>query len=198
MENYRMGCSGNRPYNRTCGMNMPQPSNRNMNSSECSVRNTTGCSCTIPGVKEKKHEMFSHLPVSGTCNGICSLPEVYRKFPTAVCIKCRNHFPTVMQTILWKERYSKMKTDCSQKQLLNRIDQVSFAVNDMTLYLDTHPCDEKALTYCHELVQERKKLLKEYAEAYGPLIIDITDQTGESIWKWMEQPFPWEKEGACR
>lgn len=91
-----------------------------------------------------------------------------------------------------------MKTDCSQKQLLNRIDQVSFAVNDMTLYLDTHPCDEKALTYCHELVQERKKLLKEYAEAYGPLIIDITDQTGESIWKWMEQPFPWEKEGACR
>ena len=60
-----------------------------------------------------------------------------------------------------------MKTDCSQKQLLNRIDQVSFAVNDMTLYLDTHPCDEKALTYCHELVQERKKLLKEYAEAYG-------------------------------
>ena len=51
-----------------------------------------------------------------------------------------------------------MKTDCSQKQLLNRIDQVSFAVNDMTLYLDTHPCDEKALTYCHELVQERKKL----------------------------------------
>ena len=58
--------------------------------------------------------------------------------------------------------------------------------------------DEKALTYCHELVLERKKLLKEYAEAYGPLIIDITDQTGESIWKWMEQPFPWEKEGACR
>ena len=87
-----------------------------------------------------------------------------------------------------------MKTDCSQKQLLNRIDQVSFAVNDMTLYLDTHPCDEKALTYCHELVQERKKLLKEYAEAYGPLIIDITDQTGESIWKWMEQPFPWNYE----
>ena len=91
-----------------------------------------------------------------------------------------------------------MKTDCSQKQLLNRIDQVSFAVNDMTLYLDTHPCDEKALTYCHELVQERKKLLKEYAQIYGPLTIDCTDSTSENSWKWMEQPFPWEKEGACR
>ena len=61
MENYRMGCSGNRPYNRTCGMNMPQPSNRNMNSSEYSVRNTTDCNCTIPDIKERKHEMFSHL-----------------------------------------------------------------------------------------------------------------------------------------
>lgn len=58
MENYRMGCSGNRPYNRTCGMNMPQPSNRNMNSSECSFRNTTDCSCTIPGVKEKNMKCF--------------------------------------------------------------------------------------------------------------------------------------------
>ena len=61
MENYRMGCSGNRPYNRTCGMNMPQPSNRNMNSSECSVRNTTGCICTIPGVKGKKHDSHQML-----------------------------------------------------------------------------------------------------------------------------------------
>ena len=91
-----------------------------------------------------------------------------------------------------------MKTDCSQKQLLNRIDQVSFAVNDMTLYLDTHPCDEKALTYCHELVQERKKAIKRIRRSIWSPDYDITDQTGESIWKWMEQPFPWEKEGACR
>ena len=89
-----------------------------------------------------------------------------------------------------------------KRKLVKVIDQLAKfadkykAMPCLALYLDTHPCDEKALTYCHELVQERKKLLKEYAEAYGPLIIDITDQTGESIWKWMEQPFPWEKEGA--
>ena len=41
-----------------------------------------------------------------------------------------------------------MKQNCSGRQLLDRIDQVSFAVNDMNLYLDTHPCDEKALVYC--------------------------------------------------
>ena len=53
-----------------------------------------------------------------------------------------------------------MRQNCSKRQMLERIDQVSFAVNDMHLYLDTHPCDEKALVYCRELVQERKKLLK--------------------------------------
>ena len=61
MENYRMGCSGNRPYNRTCGMNMSQPSNKNMNSSECSGRNTADCNCTIPGARKKNNEMFSYL-----------------------------------------------------------------------------------------------------------------------------------------
>ena len=28
---------------------------------------------------------------------------------------------------------------CSQAELFSMINQVSFAVNDMTLYLDTHP-----------------------------------------------------------
>ena len=91
-----------------------------------------------------------------------------------------------------------MKQNCSRQQLMARINEVSFAVNDMNLYLDTHPCDEKALVYCRELVQERKKLLKEYAEIYGPLTIDSTVWTEESVWKWMEQPFPWETEGGCR
>lgn len=91
-----------------------------------------------------------------------------------------------------------MSQTCSRCQLLKRIDQISFAVNDMHLYLDTHPCDQKALTYCKELVTERNKLLKEYADAYGPLTIDCTAQDNSDSWKWAQQPFPWEKEGACR
>lgn len=86
----------------------------------------------------------------------------------------------------------------SRCEILKRIDQISFAVDDLLLYLDTHPRDEKALIYCRELVQERKKLLQEYAQIYGPLTIDCTDSTSENSWKWMEQPFPWEKEGGCR
>lgn len=86
----------------------------------------------------------------------------------------------------------------SRNSQLSRINEVSFAVDDMLLYLDTHPCDRKALEYCDELVKERRKLLQEYAEKFGPLTIDCTDQQESATWKWMEQPFPWEKEGACR
>ena len=40
-----------------------------------------------------------------------------------------------------------MNQQMSQKQLLQWINMVSFAVNDITLYLDTHPDDEEALNY---------------------------------------------------
>lgn len=36
---------------------------------------------------------------------------------------------------------------CSQAELFSMINQVSFAVNDMTLYLDTHPDDDDAMAY---------------------------------------------------
>ena len=85
-----------------------------------------------------------------------------------------------------------------RQELMNRINAASFAVDDVKLFLDTHPCDRKALEYCDELVKERRNLLQEYAEKFGPLTIDCTDQQESATWKWMEQPFPWEKEGACR
>ena len=152
------------------------------------------------GCQRKKTCNVFASSVSGTCNGICSLPEVYREFPTAVCIKCRNHFPTVMQTILWKERYSKMmrKQPSPRCSFLQQVNEVSFAVNDMLLYLDTHPEDQKTLRYFSDISDRRNQLMAEYAEKYGPLTIDSAAVSSENAWKWSQQPFPWEKEGACR
>lgn len=91
-----------------------------------------------------------------------------------------------------------MKQNGSRCQMLNEINEISFAVNDLHLYLDTHPCDEEALARCREMLQKRIRLLKEYAQNYGPLTVDSADLPDCDRWKWMEQPFPWEKEGACR
>ena len=65
-----------------------------------------------------------------------------------------------------------MKEFSSRKVLLNHINTVSFAVNDIQLYLNTHPEDTEALAYFHEYKEKRGKALREYATCYGPLTID--------------------------
>ena len=90
-----------------------------------------------------------------------------------------------------------MRGQNSQKLcLLQNINEVSFAVDDILLYLDTHPRDEKALSFFQDASARRIKLMNEYAEKYGPLTIDNAAKSDENSWKWMEQPFPCESEGA--
>ena len=83
----------------------------------------------------------------------------------------------------------------SKAQLLQKINEVSFAVNDILLYLDTHPCDEAALSYFMEHKNRRVAALKEYAKYYGPLTLD-TMCTPADKWKWIDTPWPWQ-EGGC-
>ena len=84
----------------------------------------------------------------------------------------------------------------SQTQMLQYVDMVSFAVTDVTLYLDTHPCDEEALAYFRHYSKLRNQALKEYAEAYGPLTID-TNANCSQTWEWVENPWPWQAGGEC-
>lgn len=45
-----------------------------------------------------------------------------------------------------------MKNQTSKRRcLLQQINEVSFAVNDILLYLDTHPDDEKALAFFEDV-----------------------------------------------
>jgi len=89
-----------------------------------------------------------------------------------------------------------MKNFPSRKELLNHINTVSFAVDDIQLYLDTHPDDEEALAYFHEYKEQSVKALKEYAACYGPLTIDTVDESCGDRWTWINEPWPWQ-EGGC-
>lgn len=86
----------------------------------------------------------------------------------------------------------------NKAKLLHEINEVSFAVYDILLYLDTHPCDKEAMEFYLKHVSKRKKLLEEYARSFGPLTVDTAEYSCGDTWKWMEQPFPWEQEGGCR
>lgn len=86
------------------------------------------------------------------------------------------------------------KQQMSQGQLMQWINAVSFALNDITLYLDTHPNDEEALNYLKHYKELRKQGLRAYADQYGPLTIDSA-KVGD-YWAWATQPWPWEG-GVC-
>lgn len=90
------------------------------------------------------------------------------------------------------------KSSMSKEQLLCLINEVSFAKDDMLLYLNTHPHDKNALEYIQEQVKIRNKALKEYAQRFGPLTIDTTNDTASDSWEWVMTPWPWEcKGGKC-
>ena len=89
---------------------------------------------------------------------------------------------------------NQMNRHMNRRQLLNHINQVSFAVDEVKLYLDTHPCDTEALEYFREMSRRRNQALKEYASAYGPLTIDTADESCAERWNWIK--WPWQ-EGGC-
>ena len=89
-----------------------------------------------------------------------------------------------------------MSHSAARKELLQRINVVSFASLDAQLFLDTHPCDEKALAYFQECSQQRRLALKEYAAFHGPLTADTAIDSATDYWNWINEPWPWQ-EGGC-
>lgn len=82
-----------------------------------------------------------------------------------------------------------------KSRLIQKINEASFTVNDLTLYLDTHPQDLEALSLFKDKIAERKSAMKTFAEAYYPLTIDcIADLTDQNAghWTWSEGAAPWE------
>lgn len=84
--------------------------------------------------------------------------------------------------------------DESCNQLLGKIYEVSFAMDDVTLYLDTHPCDQDAIAYYQYVSNLRKEAMEVYETSCGPLMIDQV--TSCDYWSWVEDPWPWEG-GNC-
>ena len=77
--------------------------------------------------------------------------------------------------------------------LLRRVYEASFAMDDIILYLDTHPNDQDALNYYYYVVELRKQAMEAYEAQCGPLMIDGV--RSENYWAWLNDPWPWE--GVC-
>lgn len=83
---------------------------------------------------------------------------------------------------------------CPMEQMLKDINIVDFTVIELTLFLDTHPCDRSAIEYFNHYNRIRTQLKKEFSKTYYPLTLDYAE--GNQDWRWAEAPLPWE--GGCR
>lgn len=99
-----------------------------------------------------------------------------------------------------KCKTSNSMSDISQKnreEMMSDLAAISFALNDLTLYLDTHPDCPKGTALFYELLEQRLTLLSEFAKKFYPLTQTsmITGHYDQNHYGWSEGPMPWE--GAC-
>ena len=67
---------------------------------------------------------------------------------------------------------------------------LSFAIQELALYLDTHRDDTEALELYKQYQQMQHNCMKQYADTMGPLN-HHTPSEG-SRYRWLDDPWPWE------
>lgn len=90
------------------------------------------------------------------------------------------------------------KPERTEKELMDIITKVSFAMDDTRLYLDTHPDCAEALDYFKKMQVIRHEAVREYTERFGQ-IMSYHAGGGCDAWDWNSAPLPWlsNKKGGC-
>lgn len=80
----------------------------------------------------------------------------------------------------------------SRQNLMKRLQLQSFAMDDVILFLDSHPDNQMALDYYNKFRALRDETFEQYTRTCGPISAmqaDVTDR-----WTWVDTPWPWEGE----
>lgn len=87
----------------------------------------------------------------------------------------------------------------NRETALYEIQQLSFKMYDIALFLDTHPDEASALTEYALTIGKYNSMVKNYEKLYGPLTINNTDECNAK-WNWINGPWPWENdtEEVCK
>ena len=81
-----------------------------------------------------------------------------------------------------------------QEEMFLRMSEKEFAAHDLNLYLDLYPNDGNALDLFNKYRKEANRLMMEYEEKYGPILIS-SDSLNTSPFLWQTLIFPWNMEG---
>lgn len=97
----------------------------------------------------------------------------------------------------------KKQTQCElseEEKFLKKIQEVSFVLDDIRLFMDTHPENKNGLELLKNMLEQRKQLLKEFALKFYPLTVDCMmdiymENPASDCYCWQRGPIPWE--GVC-
>ena len=79
-----------------------------------------------------------------------------------------------------------------KEALMRQIMEAGFAMDDVVLFLDTHPENQDALRYYQAVRDMRNQDIAAYESQFGSLrYADVTS----SSWDWVTEKWPWE--GGC-
>ena len=89
--------------------------------------------------------------------------------------------------------YLPIRPKNEREELMYKIMEYDFAINDLNLYLDLNPEDSEMYENYKMYVKKCMELKDEYSKKYGPLTIDQVDS---NMYKWEDDPWPWENKGG--
>jgi spore coat protein JB len=72
---------------------------------------------------------------------------------------------------------------------LSQLQAMAFALQELTLYLDTHREDQEALEVYRTYQSAYHKAVMEYSQKYGPINHGIPT---DGPYRWLDDPWPWE------
>lgn len=73
--------------------------------------------------------------------------------------------------------------------MLLQISKLDFCIQDVTLFLDTHPDDKEAMCYYLEGIKHLMQTKRRFLENGGVL----TNRDGVNLESYINDPFPWVK-----
>lgn len=73
---------------------------------------------------------------------------------------------------------------------LNQLRALDFVIQELGLYLDTHPNDSEAFALFQNYVELEKAARESYVEQHGPLTQN--DAALNSTYTWGKGPWPWQ------
>lgn len=76
----------------------------------------------------------------------------------------------------------RMDNCCNNENLLLEIQQISFAMDELRLFIDTHPDCNEAIALFNEYAEKRNELVCRYNSEIMPLSGYAAEQSGK--WRW--------------